>query len=156
MNRHDVAELGRSRVEADLQRAGLTVARAPQGDGPHHLIAQAALGTSPPRKIHRPIRVKAATESSFTVWRAWAQPPDLLLVYAWYVTEPAEAETYALTYPEAEEITRRLGWQSSPSWQVKGGYGTTKAAQHSVLSRLLAPYRMTPETWWTKVTRIAR
>jgi hypothetical protein len=155
MNKHDVAELGRGRVTTDLQRAGFTVVRAPQGDGPQHLIAQATLNTSPPRKISRPIRVKAATESSFTVWRAWAQPLDLLLVYTWYVTEPAEAVTYALTYPEAEEITRRLGWQSSRSWQQLGGYGTTSAAQHRPLCDLLAPYRMTPERWWEKVTRCA-
>lgn len=156
MNRHDVAKLGQSRVAAELQRAGLTVAQAPHHREPYHLIARATLNTAPPRKVSRPIRVQAATESSFRVWRSWAEPHDLLLVYAWHVADPSEAVSYALTYREAEEIVKRLGWQDSWSWRVAGGYGTTNAEHHRVLRDLLAPYRMTPASWWDKVTRVPR
>ena len=156
MNRFEVAELGRSRVAVALQTAGFSVTRAPRDGEWCHLIAETPLDTSPPSTLRRRIHVQAATESAFRVWKVWGEKPGLLLAYVWYVAAPAEVEIYALEYPEAEAIVRRLGWASTRSWNDLGGYGTTKAAQHRVLSDLLAPYRMTPSSWWDKVTRVPR
>jgi hypothetical protein len=155
LSRVDVADLGRSRVAAELQRAGLEVSRPAQRIDGAHLIAHAALGTISPRSVSRPIRIQAASQSSFRVLRAWSDPQDALLVYTWHVTDPTESVTFALTYAEAERIVERMGWHHSASWRVHGGYGTTKAEQNQQLRSLLEPYRMTAQTWRDKIAGVA-
>jgi len=150
-----IATLGREHVVAALERAGLEVERLPRVNDRVHLVARATLGVSPVRRIERPLHVQASATSSFRVLRSWAAPPDLLLVYTWHVTETTEAVSYALTYQEAEAIAERMGWTTTWAWRQRGGgYGTTKAEQNRRLRDLLAPHRMTPQTWWDKVTRL--
>ena len=150
-----IATLGRDRVVAALEQAGLEVERLPRVNDRVHLVVRATLEGSPRRRVERPVHVQASATSSFRVLRSWAAIPGLLLVYVWHVTEAAEAVSHALTYREAEAIVERLGWTRTWAWRQRGGrYGTTKAEQHRRLRELLAPHRMTPHTWWDKVTRL--
>jgi len=150
-----IATLGRDRVVAALEQAGLEVERLPRVNDRVHLVVRATLGVSPIRRIERPVHVQASATSSFRVLRRWAAIPGLILVYIWHVTEAAEAVSYALTYQEAEAIAEQLGWTNTWAWRQRGGgYGTTKAEQNRRLRELLAPYRMTPRTWWARVTRL--
>jgi len=150
-----IASLGRDRVVAELERAGVEVERLPRVNDRVHLVARATLEASPVRRVERPLHVQASATSSFRVLRTWAAIPDLLLVYTWHVTEVLEAVSYALTYAEAEAIAEQMGWTTTWAWRQRGGgYGTTKAEQNRRLRDLLAPHRMTPQTWWGKVTRL--
>ena len=148
-----IATLGRDRVVAVLEQAGLEVERLPRVNDRVHLVVRATLEASPIRRVERPLHVQASATSSFRIRRHWAAIPGLILVSIWHVTEAAEAVSYALTYREAEAIAERLGWTRTWTWRQRGGgYGTTKAEQNRRLRELLAPYRMTPRTWWDKVT----
>jgi len=150
-----IASLGRDRVVAELEQARLEVERLPRLNERVHLIVRATLLGSPPRRVERPLHVQAAAASSFRIMRSWATIRGLILVYTWHVTEVLEAVSYALTYQEAEAIAERMGWTTTWAWRQRGGgYGTTKAEQNRRLRDLLAPHRMTPQTWWDKVTRL--
>ena len=154
LSRVDVADLGRSRVAAELQRAGLEVSSPTQRSEAAHLVARATLDTSSRRIVYRSIRVQAATQSSFRVLRSWSNPRDAILVYTWYVTDPDKSVSFALTYAEAERIVERMGWHTSASWRVYGGYGTTKAERNRRLRDLIDPYRMTAQAWRDKIAGV--
>ncbi|MGE3913826.1 MAG: hypothetical protein AB7K36_31070 [Chloroflexota bacterium] len=151
LNHVEVAELGRDRVIAELQQAGLAVSRPTQHQPGAHLIAYAELATTPPTTVPRPLRVQAASQSSFRVLRWWNNLERVILVYTWHVAAPDQSVSFALTYAEAAQIVERMGWHHSASWRVHGGYGTTNAEPNRRLRDLLEPYRMTPRAWRDKI-----
>ncbi len=140
--------LGRNRLVSELLRAGLEVA-LPMRDRGVDLIAYADQGSRVKQFVGRPIQMKAASASSFSVHGKYEPFPNLILAYVWYLDDPARTVTYALTYPEAYSVAEQMGWIHTPSWQ-SGGYSTTKPSVRLVT--LLEPHRMTSERWWQKIT----
>lgn len=141
--------LGRNRLVSELLQAGLEVG-LPMRDRGIDLIAFADLKSRVERFIACPIQMKAAWERSFSVQRKYSRIRNLLLAYVWHVGDPQRTTTYALTYQEAVQILRRMGFAKTLSWK-KVGYGVTRPGRR--LIALLEPYKMTPDKWWWKVIR---
>ena len=144
MDSQVVELLGRNRLVSDLLRAGLEVA-LPVRDRGIDLIAYADLSANVQRFSARPIQMKAALDSSFSVDQKYSKIRDLLYVYVWYLNEPERAAVYALTYDQAVQIAEKMGYTGTPSWK-KGSYATTKPSKKLV--RLLEPFLMDKGRWW--------
>ena len=140
--------LGRSRLVSELLRAGLEIA-VPARDRGVDLIAYVDLESDVESLIARPIQMKAASSAQFSISKKYARVRDLVLAFVWYLEDPTRAATYALTYPEAIAIGDKMGWTKTASWLEQGGYGTTRLSRG--LQNLLAPYKMNPSSWRTKV-----
>ena len=132
--------LGRSRVKAALIEAGLEVA-TPERDNGVDLIAY-RWSPEGGEFTSRPIQMKAASEFIFGVDRKYERIPYLIIAYVMHVR--AEHTIYALTYREAEEVARSLGWTETASWEA-GRY--TQTSESKKLAAALAPYRMAPGDW---------
>jgi hypothetical protein len=92
--------------------------------------------------------MKAATDAVFSLDVKYAGFPELLLVYVWYVTDPARTQCFCLTYNEALAVAERAGWTTSESW-AKGKYANTRPSER--LRKLLEPFEMDTEKWWVKI-----
>lgn len=144
---------GRCWLTAELVRAGLEVAE-PVRDRGVDLVAYVDLATDAKQFVGRPIQIKAAMKKVFSVHRKYQRISDLLIVYIWHLDKPAETEAYALTYPEAVALARKLGFTKTNTWMKDGEYVRNKPSRE--LQRLLKPYRMTSEAWWHLVTGAKR
>jgi hypothetical protein len=139
--------LGRNYLVAELLRAGLEVG-LPIRDRGVDLIAYADLNERVSTFIARPIQMKAASTSSFSIEAKYARFPDLILAHVWFLNDPRDTMVYALTYAEALTIANEIGWTNTESWR-RGYYVTTRPSVRLV--SLLEPHRMTPERWWLMV-----
>jgi hypothetical protein len=140
--------LGRNRLVDELLRAGLEVA-FPARDRGIDLIAYTDLDSMLQRYVARPIQMKAASNSAFSIDRKYEKFPDLIIGYVWFLSRPNETCTYALSYAEAIQVGGEMGWTKTTSWQ-RGQYSTSEPSRR--LLELLEPYKMTPQKWWKKVT----
>ncbi len=89
--------------------------------------------------------MKASTTRAFGVYRKYERVADLIMAYVWYLGEPAQAVTYAMTYAQAVALADAQGWTATPSWGT-GGYTSNKPSQQ--LIEKLDRYRMVPGCWW--------
>lgn len=149
MDAQVVELLGRNRLVSDLLQAGLEVA-LPLRDRGVDLVAYADLGRDVGRFVARPIQMKASLRSGFSVDRKYARIRDLLIAYVWFLDDPARSVVYALTYPQAIKVARRMGYTKTASWR-RGTYVNTRPSPQLV--SLLRAYKMTPGGWWQTVTR---
>ncbi len=133
--------LGRSRLKAALIEAGLEVA-TPERDSGIDLIMY-RWSPEGGEFIARPIQMKAATEFTFSVDRKYERIPALVIAYVMN-TRGADHAIHAMTYPEATEVARILGWTKTKSWE-DGGYTRTYGSRKLV--EALEPYRMAPGNW---------
>ncbi len=140
--------IGRNRLGSELLRAGLEVA-VPARDRGVDLIAYADLSSNVERFIARPIQMKAASKRSFSLFKKYERLADLIIAYIWFIEEPENTVTYALTYNEALVLATEVGWTKTKSWE-REGYSTTSPSVD--ICKLLEPHRMTPQKWWAKVT----
>lgn len=140
--------LGRNRLFDELLRAGLEVA-LPGRDRGIDLVAYADLESKVSSFIARPIQMKAATATSFSIHRKYEKFPDLILAFVWHLSSPDNARTYALFYDEALSIGEKMKWTSTASWIEKGAYSTRSPSRE--LIDLLEVHRMSPRAWWRKV-----
>lgn len=141
--------IGRNHLGSELLRDGLEVA-VPARDRGIDLIAYADLSAQVKSFIARPIQMKAASESSFSVDRKYEKVANLIIAYVWHIHEPSATVTYALTYKEARKVAAACWARArSASWK-RGRYATTKPGRK--LKKLLEPHRMTEGKWWEKVT----
>ncbi len=141
--------LGRHQLIDELVRAGLEAAE-PIRDRGIDLLAYADKDMENGRFSARPIQMKAASQQSFGLDRKYAAFPNLLLAYVWNLDTPDQVVTYAMTYPEAFHILEEMGYANSSSWIDKGAYVNTRPGPR--LRELMAPYRMTPSSWWQRIT----
>lgn len=149
MDTQTIELIGRHRLASELLRAGLEVA-LPARDRGVDLIAYVDVDQNAQRFVARPIQMKVASRRSFGIWRKYLKIHDLIFAFVWHLDGVGTPETYALTCSEAIEIGEKMGWTGKASWTKHGGYGTTNPGEK--LLDHLAPYRMTPDRWWTKVT----
>ncbi len=145
MDSQQIELIGRNRLVSELLEAKLEVAR-PERDHGIDLIVYA----EKPKFVAVPIQMKAASKKSFSLSKKYAEFPNLILAYIWNLEKGQTPATYALTYVEALAVVEEMGWDQTPSWQEKGGYGTTKPGKR--ILKLLQPYLMSPDKWREKVT----
>ena len=141
--------LGRNRLIDELLRAKLEVA-SPLRDRGIDLIAYADLASEVPVFVARPIQMKAATSAVFALDQKYEKFPNLLIAYVWHLGEPGAAVTYVLSYAEALGVAESMQYTKTESWR-RGSYVTTRPSDR--LQRLLAPFGMTPDKWWQRVTQ---
>ena len=146
MDSQTVEIIGRNYLVSLLVSDGLEVAR-PERDRGVDLIAYLDLDEAG-RFVACPIQMKTATTASFSLHRKYERIAQLLLVYVWYASDPAQACAYALRYDEANSVADEMGWTLTESWN-RGGYSTTRPSER--LLTLLAPYRMRAGYWRRKV-----
>jgi hypothetical protein len=149
MDTQIVELLGRHQLINELLRAELEVA-VPARDRGIDVIAYADLGTRVQNFSARPIQMKAALSASFAVDRKYAQFPNLIIAYVWYLEDPAQTVTYALTHDEAVGVAEAAGYTNTESWN-RGTYVNTRPGRG--LREMLNPFQMTPEKWWVKITQ---
>lgn len=147
---------GRNWLVNELLRAGIEVARPERDPGVDH-IAYVDRDQRARNFVACPIRMKAATKATFSLYPKYAVFPNLILAYVWNVGSPAETVCYALNYTEALRIAEQMGWTNTASWiqggrNSKPGYSTSKPSQG--LRRLLAGYEMNGDKWWRKISQM--
>jgi hypothetical protein len=140
--------IGRNRLCSELLRAGLEVA-VPARDRGVDLIAYADLSSDVKEFVARPIQMKAAAKSSFSINRKYERLASLIIAYVWHLEDHNMAVTYALTWKEALGVATKMGYTLTDSWTKKHSYGTTKPGVE--LRKLLQPFEMTSGKWRTKV-----
>ena len=99
-----------------------------------------------------PIQLKANEEARFGLDKKYEHTPNLLMVYAWYVSNDSP-QLYALTYSEAEALLSKRGHTKKPTWTVKG---TWSLRVNDPWLRMLSPYRMQPDKWRKKILSVCK
>lgn len=150
MDKQVIEVIGRNYLVNELLQAGLEVAM-PLRDHGIDLIAYADTGKGISAFTACPIQMKAASDKSFSINRKYEKFPNLLHAFVWNVGSSSECEIYALTHGEAVLVGDDMGYTRTPSWG-KGTFVTSSPSQK--LLELLLPYRMTPQLWWQKVTKL--
>jgi hypothetical protein len=141
--------IGRNRLGSELLRDGLEVA-VPARDRGVDLIAYADLSARVEKFAARPIQMKAASEQSFSIDSKYSRVADLIIAYVWHIHDPAKTVSYALTFKEALQVSRKCWARAkSPSWK-RGRYSTSKPSHQ--LCELLEPFRMRQGKWRERVT----
>jgi hypothetical protein len=139
--------LGRNRLVSELLRAGLEVA-VPARDRGIDLIAYADLSAEVKQFVARPIQMKAASQSSFSINRKFERVADLIIAYVWHLEDPSKAVTYALTWKEVLQVATARGFTRTNSW-MKGSFVVNRPGAE--LRKLLLPFEMTPAKWHAKI-----
>ncbi len=93
--------------------------------------------------------MKAALKGSFGINRKYSKIRNLIIAFVWSIGDPREPTIYALTHEETLGVAKKMGYTKTKSWKT-GSYGTTNPGKKLV--SLLAPYKMTPELWWHRIT----
>jgi len=140
-----VTELqGRGRLIGELLVAGLEVA-VPARDRGVDLVAYLDLKTSTPEFRARPVQMKAASKRHFSVAKKYARIRDLVLAFVWHLNDARSPVTYAMSYPDAVSIARKMGYTATRSWKIGGGYSTQNPSKR--LLKLLEPHLMNGSKW---------
>jgi hypothetical protein len=140
-----VTELqGRGRLVGELLIAGLEVA-LPARDRGVDLVAYIDLKTSTLEFRARPVQMKAASRRHFSVSKKYARIRDLILAFVWHLNDEHPPVTYAMSYPDAVSVARKMGYTETYSWKVGGGYSTQNPSMR--LLRLLEPHLMNGSKW---------
>jgi len=159
LSRTQLVELaGRHWLTSQLLAAGLEVAR-PERDHGIDLIAYLDLDEQLGDFAACPIQLKASSTSAFGLDPKYAKFRRLLIVYVWYLGDPAQTTAYALSYQEALTIATKMGWTKTASWITGGrhqkrGYVTNNPSGR--LKELLTPFKMTPDNWRQKLVASSR
>ena len=145
---------GRNWLASELMRSGIEVAR-PERDRGIDLIAYLDRDVKIGKFVACPIQMKAATGEVFSLDPKYAMFPGLVLAYVWNLSELSITKCFALTYPEALGVARKMGWTKSESWRKGGdtgrrGYSATHPSAR--LRTILAAYQMDSEKWRLKVS----
>lgn len=140
--------LGKNKLVSEILKSGLEIAM-PQRDRGIDIIAYTGFSDSN-EFIAKPIQMKASMNKSFGLWKKYAKFNNLIMTYIWNIDDEKKCKTYALTYIEAFEICKKMGWTETLSWK-NGGYSTSNP--NKKLLELLKEYRMSPEKWAEKICR---
>lgn len=135
--------MGRNYLINQLLRGGVEVA-IPVRDKGIDLIVYLDEDTIMQGYSARPIQIKAASNSCFTIDKKYARYPHLILTYIWHLDTPAKTVVYGLDYKDALAVAARMGYTKTVSWE-QGSYTTTRPS--AKLIELLHPYKMTSKEW---------
>ncbi len=150
MDTQTIEILGRNRLLEDLLIAGLEVA-LPIRDRGIDLIAYVDLVAATSKFAAIPIQMKAASTRAFSIDAKYQKISNLVVAYVWGLQAPEHAQIFALTYREVLDVATAMKWTETNSWK-NGSYSTP--APSKKLCGLLEPYRMTPETWRKKLSKV--
>jgi len=134
----------------ELLAAGLEVA-IPARDRGVDLVVYLDLKGNTPEFVAYPIQMKAASKRHFSISKKYARIRDLILAFVWHVNDAVLPVTYAMTYPDAVRIGRRMKYTDTASWKQDGKYSTQSPSKK--LTALLEPHRMDKKRWGTMVRR---
>ncbi len=152
MDTQTIEILGRNRLVNELLLSGLEVA-IPMRDRGIDLIAYVDLAAKTTKFTAVPIQMKVASTRAFSIDKKYGKISNLLIVYIWGLRSPEHAQIFALTYSEAVDIAESMKWTATASWK-KGYYSTS--APSKKLCELLAPFKMSPDTWREKFTYVSQ
>ena len=125
--------LGRAHLEVLFYKAGIEVAKPSRDKG----VDLVAYMLDPFKAV--PIQIKAASAKSFSVHQKYERFPGLIMAYVWNLQDEkgSEVEVYLLTYEQAHDVARRLGWTDTRSWK-RGGYSTSAPSREIIT--MLRPF----------------
>ncbi len=141
--------LGKNKLISEILKSGLEVA-TPERDRGIDLIAYTDISDKTNKFIAKPIQMKASLNQVFSLFSKYKKFNDMIIAYVWNADKNEKCITYALTYDEAFQICKKLGWTETTSWE-RGGYSTTKPSKRAI--KLLEQYKMTPEKWKNKILK---
>jgi hypothetical protein len=67
----------------------------------------------------------------------------------WHIKDPQETRTYALTYREAKNIAKKMGWLKTLYWEKNGSYTNNNPGKK--LCELLEKHKMNSASWRKKI-----
>ncbi len=144
--------MGRNRLVNELLLAGIEVA-IPMRDRGVDMIAYLDRDETMKRFVGIPIQLKVASRQNFSVAGKYEKFHDLVIAYVWGVTSlTSDPITYALTQAETILVAEEMGWTETASWRDHKYYTTTFPSKR--LLQLLEKYRMSPDAWRYKLTRL--
>jgi hypothetical protein len=153
MSDTQITELaGRHYLISQLLKGGVEVA-TPLRDRGIDLIAYVDREGDEARFLACPIQLKANEEARFGLYKKYEKIPNLLMVYAWYVSTDAPV-LLALTYAEAFAFLEERGHSKRSSWVDKGGWSLTV---NDDWRKKLSDYQMEPEKpekWREKILSV--
>ena len=143
--------IGRHMLIAELIGDGIEAA-LPLRDRGVDLIAYLETHAETHRFYSIPIQLKAASGKSFSIDKKYAGIRNLLLVYVWGASgAEAAREFYAMSYAQALEIMREMGYDKSASWRLKGKYSTSVPSKN-LIGRMQVR-KMTRGCWTNLIVR---
>jgi len=95
--------------------------------------------------------MKVTSKRHFSISKKYARIRDLILAFVWHVNDAEPPVTYAITYPDAVRIGRRMKYTDTASWKQRGNYSTQTPSKRLVA--LLEPHRMDKKKWGMMVRR---
>lgn len=146
--KHDsqqVEVVGRGLLIAHLMNFDIGTA-TPYRDRGIDLIAYRESAGEDKRFQAKPIQLKCASQSSFSIHRKYATVDGLLMVFVWNVRKASMNEIYVMTYDEAVGLGERRGYTKTRSWIENGVYSITRAGDSIVND--LAPYKSSKPRWY--------
>ncbi len=148
-NRTNVIEvLGRNHLIAQLVEDGVHAA-VPLWDQGVDLIAYYGRAEG---LVARPLQLKVAETSRWSVHQKYAEIQSLLMVYVWHIRRQDDVQIYAMNYAQAlHHLTMAGGYTQTESWLEKGGYSI--APVRNKLWESLQPFRMSKGMWRERLER---
>ncbi|HWE87468.1 MAG TPA: hypothetical protein VG267_21155 [Terracidiphilus sp.] len=143
-------KMGERILESQIRAAGIQIKESLDDNGVDYYLSLESMRNV--GKISHPVKLVTSSKETFALHKAYQRTPRTLIAYVWRAHSPSETSVYALTYEEALQIIRAKGYVNTVSWKEKGGYSVTNAGTE--LKQMLAPFRMTPERWQTKLRAI--
>jgi hypothetical protein len=105
-----------------------------------------------------PIQLKTANEERFILHSKYEKFPNLLMVYAWNISDDDKRVLYALTYSEAKKLLQKgvkgTDHTETDSWKKRGVYHFEVSDKWK---KVLTPYQMNKRgQWFTKVLEVSK
>lgn len=148
LDKQAVGVVGKHRLVEELLRAGFEVAE-PVRDRGIDLIVYSDFGKTS-KFVATPIQIKSASKKSFGIHKKYAKFPNLLIAYVWNLSQSDNsATTYCMSYKEAVEIARKMGYTKNPSWKTKDSWAVTNPGKE--LISLMEHYKMTSPKWCDRI-----
>ena len=144
MDSQQVEIVGRAELTICLAQDGIEIARPERDHGIDLVCYLNCDGVF----LSAPLQIKVSQAPAFSVWKKYSQIPSLLMVYVWLDSE--SPTILAMTQEEATGLVRKLGWDSTDSWRIRGYYRSRPSKK---LRGELEQFRMKPGDWVSTLRR---
>jgi hypothetical protein len=140
-------EMGKRFFESQLRMAGLGWEEPDRAEDFDYLVFPHAGNGA--RLAPYEVQLKTSANETFSLHKTDVHSPRSVIAYVWRAQSPQDSVIYALSYDEAFRIIQTKRYVNTRSWKELGGYSVTHAG--SELKQMLAPFRMSPESWQQKL-----
>jgi hypothetical protein len=104
-----------------------------------------------------PIQLKTATDERFILDRKYEKFPNLLMVYAWNISDDKTRVFYAITYDQAKKLLQKgpggRDHTKAPCWTKDNGNYHFRVSKK--WREKLKPYQMKPGQWKEKIREVS-